>query len=176
MPDLGNVNGRQIVEVGAILRKTGDGLSETVKVEPDMVLSIVQGDEGYVVFKYRCFDVRHPAEKRAEPAEGGLKRVVELDALTCAFLDEDVVEKAIMAQEERIATWKAEQRGQHELVRAAEMLDAHAAGEHDDQIEPHCALCLAHVAHDNGEHADRLRDPGQCPDCDHERDLVIDEA
>lgn len=171
MPDLGEMNGRPIEDVGAILRKTGDGLSDTVKVDPDMVLGITQGDEGYVVFKYQCIDVRHPVLNRKEPAEGGLKRVVELDALTCVFLDDDVIEKAILDQEDRIATWKSEQAGQHELMKTAERIDAHKRGEHDDEIEPHCPLCLAHVAHDNGEHADALRDPGQCPDCDAERDL-----
>jgi hypothetical protein len=147
MGDLGTFEGREIEAVGVIVRKTGDGLSETVKVEPTLALDVRVGDEGFIVFAYKCVDVHHPATNRKEPAEGGVKRVPVLDAGTATFVEGATVEEAIKLQREKNMRYAEEQRGQHELT-DAELVEAHDRGEHDGDVFPveHCPRCADEVA------------------------------
>lgn len=145
--DLGTYEGRQIIGVKTIVQKTGDGLSEAVKVDPAMALDIAIGDEGFIVFEYKCIDVRHPAENRKNPAEGGVYRVPVLDAGTSTFMDAEVVANAIREQREKNERFREEQRGQHRLS-DAELIADHDEGKHTGDVFPveHCPRCADEVA------------------------------
>ena len=147
MSDLGFYEDRPIIGVKAIVRKTGDGLSESVKVDPAMALDIAVGDEGFIVFEYKCVDVHHPAEDRKNPADGGVYRVPVLDAGTSTFMDAEVVAQAIRDQREKNERFREEQRGQHRLS-DAELIADHDDGNHAGDVYPveHCPRCADEVA------------------------------
>lgn len=136
-PNLGKFEGRTIEAVEVILRKTGDGLSTPMKADPKL-LSI--GDEGYIVYKYRMVDVHHPAVNRAQPDQGGLKRIQVLDATAATFIDDDMVEQAIADQEIRNERWLEEQAGVSRLP-DTDLDGDHLAGKHDDDPHPDCSRC-----------------------------------
>lgn len=135
-PNLGKYEGRDVVSTGVIIRKTGDGLSEAMKVEPQ-ALSI--GDEGYLVMEFVVVDVHHPAEDRKDPGVGGVRRIHVLDAGTATFIDADLVAAVIEEQREKNLRFAAEAAGQHELG-DAELVDEHNAGEHK-VLNEHCPKC-----------------------------------
>lgn len=169
---LGTFDGRDIIGAGVIVKKTGDGLSETVQVDPDLALNIAQGDEGYIVFEYRCVAVQFPVENRAEPSQGGVKRVIVLDAGTATFLDEATVGKAIAEQAEKNERHRYLSRGQQKLEDGS-FVTEHRQGRHTlaGDEEEYCPLCISRAAHERGEHT-TLLDEGQCDLCDDEHDAV----
>lgn len=140
--NLGKYEGRSVVSTGIIVKKTGDGLSAAMKVEPKM-LSI--GDEGYLVMEYVVVDVHHPAEDTKDPAVGGVRRIHVLNAGTATFIDDDVVAQAIAEQREKNIVFAAEQSGQHSLS-DVELIDEHQEGAHASGIVPHCPSCAEEVA------------------------------
>lgn len=147
MSDLGfNEAGRPIVGAKVIVRKTGDGLSESVKVDPSLALAIKQGDEGFIVFEYKCVDVHQPAEDRKNPGDGGVFHVPVLDAGTATFMDAESVASAIRDQRERNERFREEQRGQHQLS-DAELIADHDDGKHKGDVFPveHCPRCADEV-------------------------------
>ena len=139
---LGKYEGRPIVETGIRIRKTGDGLSNAMAAEP-RVMHV--GDEGYIVLEFKVVDVSHPAEKRHDPAFGGVKRIHILDAGTATFIDGEYVEEAIAQQREVNLRHAAEQRGQHEIGDTA-LIAAHEEGAHADGLVDHCPLCAEEKA------------------------------
>lgn len=141
---LGKYEGREIVSTGIKIRKTGDGLSEAMKVEPKVMH---HGDKVYVVLECDVVDVQHPVEDRKSPERGGVNRIHILDAGTATFMEEDVVIRAIEDQEEKNRRWQEQQAGVRRL-------------EDTKLIQ----------AHDNGEHAGGLVE--YCPRCEEERDLA----
>lgn len=169
MSDLGTYDGRDILGMSLIMRKTGDGLSKAVKVEPR---KIKVGDKVYVIYEAECVDVHHPAEKRHDPGFGGVYEVPVLDAGVATIVDADVVLGMIDAQAERNTRWEAEQAGQAEL-RDDALIKEHDAGLHADPVE-HCPRCIAIADHEAGKHK-RLRPEGQCALCDQERELAAQE-
>lgn len=150
---LGEIDGRPIVGVKIVVRKTGDGLSESVKVDPASALGIHHGDEGYIVFAYKCVDVQTPVENRAEPAEGGVYRVPVLDAGTATFVDDDIVAQAIAAQAEKNARWREDQAGVSRLD-GTDIYGDHLLGQHAAELVPGCPSCDEEVRLANDEAAE----------------------
>jgi len=142
--ELGTFEGRPVVGMAIVVRRTGDGLSETVKVDP---VRIGVGDEGYIVFAYKCVDVHHPAENRRDPAAGGVVRTPILDASTATFVDADVVATAIAEQAERNRRYIEETRNRQYELRDAELIEAHDKAEHVGDVFPvrHCPRCAEEV-------------------------------
>lgn len=147
---LGTIDGRPIVGVNVIVRKTGDGLSESVKVDPSVALDIRHGDEGYIVFAWTCVDVHTPVENRADPAEGGVYRIPVLDAGTATFLDDEIVSRAIAAQAKKNQAWREEQAGVSRLP-GADLTEDHLAGLHATELVPGCPTCDEEVRLANDE-------------------------
>lgn len=135
---LGLFEGRTVIGVEVIVRKTGDGLSEAVKVEPRLVQV---GDEGYIVFAYKCVDLHFPAENRQNPAEGGVRRAQVLDAGVATFIDDDVVRDAIERQAEKNLRWREQNENKGRLEDGLLVMD-HDEGKHAEggRVE-HCARC-----------------------------------
>lgn len=160
MADLGTHEGRPILGQKIKMRKTGDGLSTAVKVDP--LPEPVAGKIVYVLYKAVITDVTHPPEKRHDPGFGGVWEVPDLDAMTATFVDESLVGELIEKQEERNIRYEAEQRSQSEL-RDTALIDEHEEGKHDEFVE-HCPVCLMLRDHDGGKH-DKRRKQG-CPLCE----------
>lgn len=144
MPNLGEYDGRPIVGMEISVRKTGDGLSKSLKVD---AREIHIGEVGYAVLKWVCVDHAHPVENRKEPSDGGVIFKPILDALTVTFIDGDVVMEAVELQEQRIREWEDEQRGTPTLLDATSMRGDHILGEHDKALEDGagidgCTLCV----------------------------------
>ena len=158
--DLGTHEGRPILGQKIKMRKTGDGLSQAVKVDP---IKVTAGDVVYVLYKAVVTDVTHPPEKRHDPAFGGVYEVPDLDAQTATFVDEELVGAMIAAQEDRNTRFEAEQRGQAEL-RDTQLIEAHERGEHDEATELHCPVCLMIRDHAEGKHEKRRKQG--CPECE----------
>lgn len=160
MADLGTHEGRPILGQKIKMRKTGDGLSTAVKVDP--LADPVAGRVVYVLYKAVITDVTHPPEKRHDPGFGGVYEVPDLDALTATFVDETLVGELIERQEERNIRFEAEQRGQAEL-RDQELILEHEEGAHAEFVE-HCPVCLMLKDHDEGKHEKRRKQG--CPLCE----------
>lgn len=141
---LGTFEGRDVVAVEVIVRKTGDGLSETVKTEPKL---IYVGDEGYIVFAYKSVDIHHRAHDRKEPSVGGVIRVQVLDAGTSTFIDADVVVEAVRAQAEKNQRFREQQQGTQRIEDGLLLMD-HDDGKHVGDVFPvqYCAKCDEEVA------------------------------
>jgi hypothetical protein len=142
--DLGSHEGRPVIGTKIKVRKTGDGLSEALKIDPEI---IKVGEERMLAVRVVCVDVQNPAENRKQPAEGGVLRMHIFDATEAAFIDGAVVEDVLAKQRERIDRAKDAEVGQGRLPTDEEL----------------------HAAHDAGEHSAGLVDG--CADCDHEADL-----
>lgn len=135
--DLGTNEGRKITGTGLIIRKTGDGLNEAMKIEPRV---LHHGDHVYVVLECDVVDVHYPVEDRKSPKDGGVQRVHVLDAGTATFIDADVVRDAIEAQADKNQRWRDEQAGRGRLDDGLLIL-AHEDGKHAASIVEHCPLC-----------------------------------
>lgn len=88
---LGAYRGRDIIRTSIVIRNTGDGLSESMGIDPQ-VLEI--GEKGYVLLEYECIDHAHPMIKDTDCLE--LKQV--LKAGTATIVDADFAEEKIEQQ------------------------------------------------------------------------------
>jgi hypothetical protein len=147
MSDLGEHQGRPIIDTAVIVRKTGDGLSKAMQAEPR---DIRVGDEVYLLVEAKCIDVHYPAEDRKYPDLGGLHYVVVLDAGTATFLDPTAAVGAIARQKELNRRYADEAAGRLTIS------DAILEAEHND-----------------GRHKKLV---AGCVDCDRERELAALEA
>jgi hypothetical protein len=141
MADLGDYKGRPITAIKTVVRKTGDGLSKTVAVDPEFALDIEQGWEGVVAYEVKCHKVAFPSEDRKYPALGGVEKEIEFDAGTAVFLDADVLGDAIARQKERNRQYEDEAAGRRTIF--PEILEAeHRDGLHK-RLREDCPLCDA---------------------------------
>jgi len=86
------------------ITKTGDGLSEALKVAP---IALFYGDDVYVVLHGKVSDVNFHGDQ-----DGNLIRIHTVPADSMALIDEDTARKAIQAAAEETERLKAEQAGQ----------------------------------------------------------------
>lgn len=134
--NVGTFEGRPVNSVEIIIRGTGDGLSDAMKVEAK-ILKV--GESGYIVLEFDTIDIHHPAEDRTDPAAGGVRRVQVLKAGTATFIDDEVVERAIEAQRVKNERWAEEQQGVARLDGTDHYGD-HLLGEHKERV-PGCPEC-----------------------------------
>jgi hypothetical protein len=145
MTKLGRFEKRDIVGMQIAIHKTGDGLSAAVEVEP---IELHVGDRGYIVMEYVVVNIQHPAEDRANPAEGGVIRKPVLDAGTMTFVLGDSIEavtELIEMQKQKIREWD-ELRAGTPALDATGIRGDHILGGHDKALEDGagvegCALC-----------------------------------
>lgn len=125
--------GRSVGSIKVIVRKTGDGLSDAMEVEPEEV-SI--GQVRYVLMKVVAKKVRFQEPdgrtKRAsnedddlddeiDEVEKALVRVQDFDAISAIFVDDEVAGSALEEMEARILAHKeAQKTGQQSLADSAE--------------------------------------------------------
>lgn len=92
MSNLGEHEGSPIISTPLILRRTGDGLSTAMKLEPAV---LHRGDVVYVVVKAEVKEVSYRTNKDDEEA---VDRVHVAHAMQAVIVDENVVAKALAAQ------------------------------------------------------------------------------
>lgn len=130
---LGDYRGRDIIRTSLTIRNTGDGLSEAMGIDPQ-VLEI--GDEVYVLLKCEVVDHAHPIIKDTDCLE--LKQV--LKAGTATIVDADYAEDRIDQQAARIQRAKDAASGQGSIN--TELLERqHMDGSHADGLVEGCPRC-----------------------------------
>lgn len=90
--------GLDVVTTKVIIKNTGDGLSQAMAIEPQVIAVF---DRKFVVLEVECDAVNHRRVKDTEV----LERVVVLKAETATFVDEHLVKDVLDAQ--RLAIEKA---------------------------------------------------------------------
>lgn len=135
---LGEYRGRDIIRTSLTIRNTGDGLSEAMGIDPQ-VLEI--GDEVYVLLKCEVVDHAHPMIKDTDCLE--LKQV--LRAGTATIVDADFAEDKIDQQAARIQRAKDAASGQGSIN--TELLERqHNDGAHADGLVEGCPRCEEEAA------------------------------
>lgn len=99
--------GRDVVRSTISVTNAGDGLSESLKVEPT---EFHHGDTVYVVLETEVVKVQHVPFDKADP-HGELTRVHILKAGTATIVDADLVAKQIREQADRILAAKEAEAG-----------------------------------------------------------------
>lgn len=102
--DLGNFEGKKVLATSLAVTNTGDGLSEALAVDPQI---LHQGDRGAILLEYEVAKVRFDPVKDTH----GLTRVHILKAKTGTLLDLEEAAERLEEQRRRIA----EATGQEEL-------------------------------------------------------------
>jgi hypothetical protein len=117
-PVLPAFEGRPVVGSRIKITKTGDGLSEALKVAP---IALAYDDDVYVVLHGKVSDIANHGD-----SDGNLIRIHTVPADSMALIDEDTARKAIQAAAEETERLKAEQAGQLALgaEQAAEAREA----------------------------------------------------
>lgn len=154
---LGSFDGKQVLKTTIAVTNAGDGLSEALKVEPQLLHldGIV-----YVVLACRVDKIRFEPIKDVD----GVSRVHVLKAGAATLVDEDLVKEHLTAQAERILQAKEKAAGIERIPFGDELQDAHQKGEHDDGLIAGCPDCEA-LAAARGE---TIPDPSPTPEGDPE--------
>ncbi len=100
------------------ITRTGDGLSEALKVAP---IALFYDDDVYVVLHGKVSDISHHGD-----ANGNLLRIHTVPADSMALIDADTARKAIQAAAEETERIRAEQAGQLALGAEQAALDREA--------------------------------------------------
>lgn len=133
--------GKDVLQVGIELPGAAGGLRESLRVDPQ---EFHQGDKVYVVHETTCAKVRFEPIDKADPS-GPQRRVHVLGVTTATIVDADLVAQQLDAQRRRIEDAKGLQRlpGSEAEVRAFQLAQAHAAGEHAAELVDGCEVCQA---------------------------------
>lgn len=130
---LGKFEGQAVNAVGLEIRNSAGGLNESMKTDP---VELHIGDEVTVTMRCKVTKIRHDPLKDAD----GLRRVHILDASDATIIDDELVAEAIDEQKRRIEEANGVQRLPIELVAA------HEAGEHAQDLIEECPKCLDELA------------------------------
>lgn len=143
MSDLGkDEHGRDIIDVGIIVRNTGDGLSAAMQADPGMALDLVQGGKVFLVIEAEVIDVHWPVEDKKYPAIGGVRRqpVLRAGLGTLVGHEDASLREVIEKQRDRNRRWRDEQAGQLGISEAI-LLAEHAEAKHARKRRPECPEC-----------------------------------
>jgi hypothetical protein len=120
--------GTEVRTASAIVRKTGDGLSEEMRFAPFVVH---KGERRFLVLDVECTDVHHPWTDKKDHSQGAIRRHI-FDASTGLFLDDDIIREAVERQEKRIAEFREVERIAKEEAKGVFRLSAVPGGDPDD--------------------------------------------
>lgn len=140
LPDYG---GRPVVRSTISIRNAGDGLSEGLAIDPQ-VLPV--GEKVYVVLE--CVVHAHDHDRLMDKGSDTGLLVLDqvLKAGTGTLIDADVVKQAVAEQAERIEAAREAAKGITKLPFPTELQKAHDAGDHADGLVEGCPGCDAEVA------------------------------
>jgi hypothetical protein len=104
---LSEFEGRDVMRSTVAITNAGDGLSESMKIEP---AEFHHGEKVYVVLECEVTKVRHDPFDKDDP-NGPLARVHFFRAGTATVIDPSLVKKMIDEQAEKIRKAKEEEQG-----------------------------------------------------------------
>lgn len=96
MTTLGEFEGSEIVATPIIIRKTGDGLSKSLAIDPVL---LHKGDEVYVVMKVKITKITF---RENGDDDTKLDRVADGEAVLCTLVEEKAVAKSLAAQAKKL--------------------------------------------------------------------------
>lgn len=161
--ELGDFEGRPITKTTVIIRKTGDGLSEAMTLDP---VELHTGQRVRIVLEALVGPIRFdPILEKGEDT-GNSERKHIMDAEVVTLVDWNLVGDVIERQRGLIETAREEARLAREAAKGVKRLP-----NADDEADE--AEVLA-IHHGQGLHADGLVDG--CPDCTAELEAEEDEA
>lgn len=120
---LGEFDGRPVLQAGTKTRNAGDGLSKAMKVRPVL---IHQGDVVYTLTKSVCTEISFEPIDKDDP-QGPQRRVAVLRAGTQTIVDASIAEAQIAAQDALIREAIEKARGIEPLPGVADAERAAAA-------------------------------------------------
>lgn len=148
---LPNYGGREVVRTGISIRNAGDGLSEALGIEPQV---LPLGSVQYVVLE--CVVHAHDHDRIMD--KGTDTGLLVLDQVfkagTATLIDGDVVRTAIAEQAEKIKLAREAAEGTQRLPFDDELDNQHAAGGHKGGLIAGCSACDAEaraIEKENGE-------------------------
>lgn len=145
---LGQFEDRDVISTSIAVRNTGDGLSEAMKTDPQM---LHHGDTVYVVMECEVEKVRHDPIKDTE----ALTRVHMLKAGTATIVDADLVGDAVEAQAEKNRRRQEDEAGVKRLPYEQELRSQHTLGEHASGLVEGCSMCQEEAEAEKDEAAAR---------------------
>lgn len=98
--------GTEVSSSTAVVRKTGDGLSEEMHFAPFVVH---KGEKRFLVLEVECTDIGHPWLDKKDHDKGAARKHI-FDAGVGFFLDDDIIREAAERQRERIAEFREAER------------------------------------------------------------------
>lgn len=133
--ELGVFEGKPVTRTAIKLTKAGDGLSEALKIDPQL---LHMGDTLYVVVECAVADVNFKPTKDDPDL---VTRVHSLVAGTAVIVDPDLVQDMVEAQREKNLRAREAAQGVKRLPGHGDLDSDHDAGLHDDMPEPGCPQC-----------------------------------
>lgn len=137
---LGSYAGRRVISTSLRITKAGDGLSDGMTIEPDL---LEPGQVYYVVLP--IVPTKHVHKLDSEIGMYRLEQVCEAQA-GATFVSEDLVKEVVEKQRARIQAWRDEQEGKRKLFgTAVELTAEHDLGQHADGLRAGCPLCQEEI-------------------------------
>lgn len=134
--------GRTITRHTAAVKRAGDGLSQSLKIEPT---ELAQGDTVYLVIEATVGKIEFIPVGDLEE-----ERKVNLDAVAATLIDSDVVRDAIVSMKDRIALDKERAAGVKRLPTPDALHAEHGLGVHEDGLVDGCPDCYPEQAAADG--------------------------
>jgi hypothetical protein len=161
LPDYG---GRQVVRTSISIRNAGDGLSEGLGIDPQV---LPLGETVYVVLE--CVVHAHDHDRIMDKGNDTGLLVLDqvLKAGTGTLIDADVVKTAIAEQAEKIVLAKEAAAGTQRLPFDEELLELHTQGAHAGGLVAGCVECdkeAAKVEEEKAADADPADEPSDDDD------------
>jgi hypothetical protein len=125
--------GRTITKHTAAVKRAGDGLSQSLKIEP---AELAQGQTVYLVVEATVGKIEFIPIGDLEE-----ERKVNLDAVAATLIDSDVVRDTLASMKERIQLEKEKQAGVGRLPTPEHLESEHRFGIHENDPAVGCSLC-----------------------------------
>lgn len=140
--------GRKVVRTTVSIRNAGDGLSEGLGIDPQV---LPLGEEVYVVLKctVHAHDHDRILDKGTDTGLLVLDQVLKASAGT--LIDADLVREAIAEQEEKIKVAREKAKGISRLPGDDPIEQEHVRGEHAPERRDDCFLCQEELAAEERE-------------------------
>lgn len=137
---LGSYAGRRVISTSLRITKAGDGLSDGMSIEPDL---LEPGQTYYVVLP--IVPTKHVHKLDSEIGMYRLEQVCEAQA-GATFVSQDLVAEVVEKQKARIQAWRDEQEGKRKLFATpVELVAEHDLGQHADGLRAGCPSCQAEI-------------------------------
>jgi hypothetical protein len=162
---LPDYEGLPVRRVAMKITNAGDGLSDSLKLEP---ILLHHNDEVFVVLRGFVVDVQHPPADKSEPGEiDAVVKTYKVKAAEIAIVEHGDVDALLERNRERLGEKRKLQERLEAEQRAAEGAEMRLPGTED-------TAAVLEAEHADGDHASGLVDG--CPRCIAEAEAVAAET